>query len=205
MTFVFDLDDTICDTDSYSEQFISNFFKTHGLSYKKIADNVRFAEMKFDWPHEIAHKWYLEFGDEILSNLPVKGNSVEVINNLHDNGHKIVISTARATDWHKEPFKRTFEWLNKVGLKYDILYVGRNDKENICEKEDADVFVDDDINIVSRVNEYFRSKNKGQVFLSATGYNQTLPPLKNIKVVKNFYELIENLQLNHLINSQEKT
>lgn len=29
MVFVFDLDDTICETDKYSEKYILNFFKTH--------------------------------------------------------------------------------------------------------------------------------------------------------------------------------
>ena len=54
MIFVFDLDDTVCDTDGYSEKFINEFIKKHNLPYKQIAKDVRFAEMKFDWSHEEA-------------------------------------------------------------------------------------------------------------------------------------------------------
>jgi len=196
MVFVFDLDDTICDTDRYSEIFIRNFIKKHNLPFKQIAKNVRFAEMKFDWSHEDALSWYKKYGDEMFLHFPVKGNSVDVINELYDAGHTIIISTARATDWHVEPNKKTLEWLNKVGLKYHKIYIGRQDKEKICDQEGADVFVDDDINIISRVNEFFKSKNKGKVYLSATNYNQTLEIPSDIHVIKTLDEMLEDLNIN---------
>lgn len=54
MVFVFDLDDTICDTDKYSEKYIRKYIAKHKLPYKQIATNVRFAEKKFDWDIETA-------------------------------------------------------------------------------------------------------------------------------------------------------
>ena len=196
MVFVFDLDDTICDTDGYSEYFIKKFIKEHNLPIKQIAKNVRFAEMKFDWSHEQALSWYKQYGDEMFLYFPVKGNSVEIINQLYDAGHTIIISTARATDWHNEPEKLTYEWLEKVGLKYHKIYIGRNDKEKICEIENADVFIDDDIKIITRVNDYFTSKKKGKVFLSSTNYNQTLEIPNNITVVKDFNKMLDELNIN---------
>lgn len=195
MVFVFDLDDTICDTDGYSEYFINKFIQDHGLPIKQIAKNVRFAEMKFDWSRDEALSWYKQYGDEMFLYFPVKGNAVEIINKLYNDGHTIIISTARATDWHNEPEKMTLEWLEKVGLKYHKIYVGRNDKETICETENADVFIDDDINIILRVNEYFKSKNKGYVFLSKTNYNQTLEIPNHITVVNNLNEMLKYLNL----------
>lgn len=131
MVFVFDLDDTVCDTDGYSEEYILNFFKTHKYPYKQIAKNVRFAEAKFDWTREVANEWYLKYGDEMMSNFPCKNNAVEVINKLYGLGHKIVIATARANDWHTDPVGITKDWLAKVGLKYHKIYIGRIDKEKI--------------------------------------------------------------------------
>lgn len=40
MTFVFDLDDTICETDKYSEKYILNFFKINHLPYKLITKKL---------------------------------------------------------------------------------------------------------------------------------------------------------------------
>jgi len=98
----FDLDDTICETDEYSEKYILNFFKTHKWPYQQIAKECRFAESKFDWPESIALAWYLEFGDKMMQ-FSMQKNAVKVINGLHDLGHKIVVATARWTDWHSEP------------------------------------------------------------------------------------------------------
>ena len=195
MVFVFDLDDTICDTDGYSEKFIKEFISKHNLPYKQIATNVRFAEMKFDWPHEIALEWYKTFGDEMFLHFPVKRNAVKIINNLFDAGHTIIISTARATDWHTKPQELTLEWLEKVSLKYSKVYVGRKDKEQICKEENADVFVDDDINIVSRVKQTFDAAGKGKVFLAQTNYNKTLPIPQNIQTISNFEDLLQVLEL----------
>ena len=56
MVFVFDLDDTLSETDLYSEKYISEFINKNNLPYKQIAKDVRFAERKFDWSTETALK-----------------------------------------------------------------------------------------------------------------------------------------------------
>lgn len=198
MVFVFDLDDTVCDTDGYSEKFIKEFIKKHNLPYKQIAKDVRFAEMKFDWSHEEALAWYKKYGDEMFLHFPVKGNAVEVINKLFDEGHTIIISTARSTDWHVQPGLLTLLWLKKIGLKYTDIFIGRTDKEEICKTVDADVFVDDDLKTILRVDEMFNKMCKGKVFLAQTNYNKTLEIPKNIEIIKDFDEMVENLNLDNL-------
>lgn len=192
MVFVFDLDDTICETDEYSEEFILKFFKENNLPYIQIAKNVRYAEMKFDWEEETARKWYKEFGDEMLLNFPIKNNAVQIINKLYEKGHRIVIATARTDDWHTNPIENTKKWLEKVGLKYHKLIVGRNDKEEVCDTENADVFVDDDIDITTRVFNKFENQNKKcKVFLTNTNYNQNLPTPSGITRIIDFKALLD--------------
>ncbi len=168
MVFVIDLDDTICDTDAFSEKYILKFFEEHGWKYKQIAKDVRFAEAKFDWDTKTAVEWYKKYGDEMMANFPCKEGAVEIINFLHVVGHKIVIATARANDWHTEPERITKEWIERNKIKCDKLCIGRVDKEKVCEEEDADVFVDDDVKITSRVAETFSGKKGKKVFLSTT-------------------------------------
>lgn len=175
MIFVFDLDDTICDTDGYSKDYIANFFAKHNLPYKQINETARFAEKYFDWDMETAKKWYKKYGDEMMLEFPCKNDfDIAVINELHDLGHKIIISTARETDWHINPEQITIKWLKDKNIKYDKLYYGRIDKEVICEIEHADVFVDDDISTVKKVVSHFSSKRKIQVFLMTSKYNKNL-------------------------------
>jgi len=196
MVFVIDLDDTVCDTDSYSEKYIKKFIKKNKLPYKFVSKVARFAEAKFDWDNETALKWYLEYGDQMMLEFPVKKNAVKIINKLYDEGNTIIISTARANDWHVKPEEITHEWIKKVGLKYHKIYIGRKDKEEICKDEDADVFIDDDIKITARVKHYFESNNKkGFVFLSSTLYNKQQEVADGVIRVKSFkqvYNIIKN-------------
>lgn len=204
MTFVFDLDDTICDTDGYSEKYIREFFAEHNMPYKQIATNVRFAEAKFDWHEETALEWYKEFGDQMMAEFPCKPNAVRVINALHDDGHKIVIATARATDWHTKPEEITLKWLADNGIKYDKIYIGRIDKEKICEEENADIFIDDDIKITTRVAEYFAGKNNKQAYLSTTDYNKSLQLPENVERVKDFQEFYKKVEAKDLGKTKTK-
>ena len=79
MIFVFDLDDTICETDLYSEKYIKKFIKENNLPYKQVAKNVRFAESKFDWNMDAALKWYKKYGDDMMAEFPCKKNAVKFL------------------------------------------------------------------------------------------------------------------------------
>lgn len=190
MVFVFDLDDTLCETDAYSEKYINEFMKKNNLPYKQIAKDVRFAEKKFDWSTDVALKWYKTYGDDMMLEFPLKKGVIEFLNNLHGKGCKIIIATARATDWHREPEEITIKWLKDNKIPYDRVYVGRRDKEKICEEVDADYFIDDDVNIVESVANYFaNSKGTKQAFLLTTNFNKSLAVSNNVVRIKDFDEL----------------
>ena len=194
--FVFDLDDTIVDTDSYSEKYILNYIKENNLPYKKISDVARFAEKKFSWDKETALKWYKEYGDQMMLEFPLRENAKEVVNGLYDQGHTIIISTARSTDWHSDPVGITKKWLEINELKYHKLYIGRSDKENVCKLENADVFLDDDFNIASRVGNYFSSSNKSKMScLFTTKFNASSEVDKNVIRIKNFNDFLDKINL----------
>ena len=191
MVFVFDLDDTLCETDAFSEWFISEFFRQNNLPYQKIADVARFAEDKFSWDKQIAIDWYKEYGDAMFPLFPLKDGAKELLNYLHDAGHTIVISTARDTNWHADPLGGTMAWLTNNEIPYDKLYIGRNDKENICMEENADVFIDDDLGIVARVAESFGRRGHGNAFISTTQYNSQFAAPVGAKRVVDLEELLD--------------
>lgn len=192
MVIVFDLDDTVVDTDGYSEKYILNFIKENNLPYKLVNKVARFAEKKFDWDNETALSWYKEYGDNMMLEFPLRAGAKDVINELYDLGHIVVIATARATDWHKDPEGITKRWLENNGLRYSKLYIGRIDKEKICEEENADIFIDDDIKITNRVAEYF-SKTNGKACLFNTDYNKELEVNSSVIRVNNFKEFKEKV------------
>ena len=168
MIFVFDIDDTICDTDGYSEWYIDRFIKEHNLPYKKVKDITRYAEQKYDWDEKTAVIWNITYGDEMMLNFPCKAGAKMMINALYDAGHTIIFLTARSVNWHKEPEKVTRMWLQNNGIKYHKLIIERVDKEQVCKDINADVFVDDDLEITSNVAMHCP---KTKVFLMDSRYN----------------------------------
>ena len=196
MVFVFDLDDTVCETDAYSEYYIKKFIKDNKLPYKQVASVVRFAEKKFDWDTETALKWYKTYGDQMMKEFPCKPDAIKVINALYDMGHTIVFATARANDWHTDPEGLTYEWLKNNGIKYSKIYIGRVDKEKICEDEHADIFIDDDIKITGRVAEHFADgkTKKCKSFLMTTNYNKPLEIANGVERVSGFADFAIRLK-----------
>ena len=197
MTIVFDIDDTLSETDGYSKEYIAKFFLEHNLPYKQVTDIARFAERYFDWDKDTALNWYKQYGDEMMLNFPPKPNAVAVINSLFEAGHKIILATARATDWHVDPEGITTKWLEINKIKYHKLYVGRIDKEQICLTEQADIFVDDDIKLCAKVQEH--CKNTLPLLIS-TKYNLTLETPENIKRIYNLKEILNYININTKIN-----
>ena len=193
MTFIFDLDDTICTTDVSSEQYIIDFIIKNNLPYKLAHPEERYTKQKFNWDDETSQTWYKQHGDHMILSFPCKPNAVKVINMLHEQGHRIVFATARSTDWYSQPKETTIAWLKKNDIKYDKLYTATSDKERICELENADFFLDDDVEITKRVAAYFSSVNKGKAFLMESKYNKDIQIPENIQRVKDLKEFISFL------------
>ena len=172
---------------------MEKFIKEHNLPYKKVASNVRYAEMKFDWDDETSKKWYKTHGDKMMSEIPCKPNAVETINKLHDMGHKIVISTARNSIWHEDPFSVTLKWLDDWKIKYDRIYIGRSDKEEVCKEVNANFFMDDDILITGNVAKAMSRKNNFHTFIAETAYNKDLEKVEGVEVIKDWIDFDQKI------------
>lgn len=70
------------------------------------------------------------FGDEAYKNRTPNMKNISIVNNLHQEGHRILLFTAR----HEEDREVTIDWLTKHDITYDELIMG---------KPHYDVFVDD--------------------------------------------------------------
>ena len=62
-------------------------------------------------------------------------NRIARVNNLYNEGHKIIISTARGSETKLDWYALTQDQLVKWGVKYHELYVGK--------KPNADFYIDD--------------------------------------------------------------
>ena len=110
--------------------------KNNGDTYKK----------KFQFSYEELRYFLKNIQEEITNKAEPRTNSVETINRLRKEGHKIIIITARDSEFHDDPYFLSKNWLNKNNIKYDKLIVNAREKGTVCKNENIDLFIDDQLN-----------------------------------------------------------
>lgn len=147
-----DVDDTI--TNSYDVIFDligkvynkdSNKLKEDGVNYSDVMeDHVNFPN--YD-------KFVSDNFDKIIPNVPLKENAKDIINKLHDDGHQIIIMTARNDKEYSNPYMTTYLYLVKHDIMFDKIFVNMKDKGSLCKEQKIDIFIDDSVtNCKSAIN-----------------------------------------------------
>ena len=110
--------------------------KNNGDNYKK----------KFQFSYDELKYFLKNIHEEITNRAKPRDNAVEIINKLKKEGNKIVIITARDSEFHDDPYLLTKNWLDKNNIEYDKIIVNAREKGKVCKKEQIDVFIDDQLN-----------------------------------------------------------
>lgn len=110
------------------------------------ANNGNKYKEKFDFTYEELKYFLKDIQEEIINRAEPRENAVEIINRLRKEGHKIIIITARDSEFHDDPYLLSKNWLEKKSIEYDKLIVNAREKGSICKNENIDIFIDDQLN-----------------------------------------------------------
>lgn len=110
-------------------------FNNDGNKYQKI----------FGFTYEELKYFLKDIQESITNNAKPRNLASEIIELLHLAGHKIIIITARDSDFHDNPYKQSEMWLKQNNIYYDKLIVNARKKGEICKQEKIDLFIDDNI------------------------------------------------------------
>ena len=138
-----DIDDTLSVLNKLKIKTAKNYIKKNNLPFKLVAPNKQFFSEMFDWSKEECNKFWVEWCDKMLEVAPPRKHVQKYINKLREDGHKIVLITARSTDHLKDPVSLSVNWLNKHQISYDELCVNNLEKTTACLEKKVDVFIDD--------------------------------------------------------------
>ena len=138
-----DIDDTLTLLQEIKIKTAQNYITKHNLPYKIVNPDALFFKDMVNWTEEECDTFWISEADEMLAKVPARKNASQVITNLKQNGHKIVIITARSSQWHKDPYQMSYDWLVKNNIPFDKIIVGHIDKTQVCIDEKLDVFIDD--------------------------------------------------------------
>jgi uncharacterized HAD superfamily protein len=147
-----DVDDTI--TNSY-DLILDLIGKVYNKDTDKLkAEGVNYSDIMKDhvnFPNY--NKFMSDNFDKVMPNVTLKENAKEIINKLHDDGHKIIIITARDDEEYSNPYMATYLYLVKHDIMFDKIFINIKDKGSLCKKENIDIFIDDSItNCKSAIN-----------------------------------------------------
>ncbi len=187
-----DIDNVI----SNFNEVLLNEFLNHDKELRNtgiINNDVYITRGMFDWSKEELDEFYYNNIERIAESLDVLENAPEYIRKLKEEENEIYIISGRDNGEYSDPYKMTFDWLNKYNIVYDKLILSNAynslEKAKICLENDIDIMIDDSTRILLEVD------NRGiTALLMDTPYNRKENGLKRVHNWKEIYEFITSFK-----------
>lgn len=193
MNIGIDIDDTMSNTFEMSFPIAKEYAKK--LFGKEIknedytqVDSYNYIETVLGIDGENIERFWKENLVTLFKTVEPKENVSEVINKLKDEGHKIIIITARWNEDYCDSENLSKEWLKKYNIKYDKIYIGAESKIEIAIKEKLDLFIDDSIKNCREVTE-----NNIKCYLFESKVNIQNEESNNFEIVRSWNEIYEKI------------
>ena len=148
-----DIDNTITDIEEELNNAAYEYaiklgksIKEHLQDFEDIKNNGDVYKERFQFSYDELKYFLKNIQEKITNRAEPRSNAVKIINRLREDGHKIIIITARDSEFHDEPYLLSKNWLDKNNIEYDKLIVNAREKGAVCKNEDIDLFIDDQLN-----------------------------------------------------------
>ncbi len=168
-----DIDDTIADTCeimlNYAQEYTVDVLKKEPILKEGSCNTHYYVQYLHDWKNGEDIEFLNESYEKIITETRPKTLAIKYLKKLHDDGHKIILITAR---WESDKFdvrKATEEWVKKNDIPYDKLIINAENKLIAAKQENVDLFIDDSFSNCQSV-----SQNGIRTFLMDTRANAGL-------------------------------
>lgn len=140
-----DIDGVLIDDDTYRLDYITKYCYENQLPN---LDNPYAYEDKCIWKKEILEDYRKKYFFYYIKNASVRNFAAEVINKLHNEGHKIIIITGRYKTQEDSKIgeqmrKDTVYWLNKNNIIYDEICYAYCPKIKEIKEKNIDIMIED--------------------------------------------------------------
>ena len=160
MNIGIDIDDTLTDIrdklNLAAEKYANKLGKENKNEEDKYVEdnnNGNVYQIKYGFTYEELKYFLSVIHEGITKKEEPRKNCVEIIRKLHNEGHKIYIITARDSEFHEDPYKLSKDWLDKNNIYYDELIVNARNKLEVCQRENIDLFIDDQLANCTKLSE----------------------------------------------------
>lgn len=142
-----DIDDTIADTCeimlNYAQEYTIDVLKREPILKDGNCNTHFYVQYLHGWKEGEDIEFLKEAYEKIIVETRPKTLAIKYLQKLHDEGHKIVLITAR---WEADNFdvvKTTQEWIKTNNVPCDKLIINAENKLIACKQENVDLFIDD--------------------------------------------------------------
>ena len=178
-----DIDDTLADSWNTFKPYYAKLFKVDMDNLNKSMPY--YSSVKDNYTLDEYFKLIKPIYDEVTPIVPIKKDAKEVINKLHELGHKIIFITARG-EGYTDSYKLTKDYLEQNRIYYDKIIVNTRDKAQACVNENIELFIDDSYKHCLAV------ANKGiEVLMMNAAYNTEYKEFKRVNNWQEIYEYIK--------------
>ena len=146
ITIGIDIDDTITNTNCLVRRYFRN------SNNKELIDNMEDIIKGF-YVNDTTIEFYKSLNSVFLNQVKLKKGVVEVIDQLHSIGYRIIFITARNDNYYGDAYKMCSDFLDKNGIKYDKLIIDCPYKTKIIKEEKIDILIDDVIDIIDEAKD----------------------------------------------------
>lgn len=183
MNIAIDIDDTITNTYEYMLPLIAVHYN---IDLKQLwKEKPSYKKMKKEFPE---FDKFIKENFHILANIvSVKEDAIEVLKKLRNEGHKIILISARNNEEYGNPYKTSYEFLTRKGIPFDKLITNAANKGEKCYIEGIDIFMDDNTKNCKSAMKY---NIKTYQFKSLFSSNDK--KLEKVNSWKEFYQIIHN-------------
>lgn len=141
MKIAVDIDDTlnIVERARRARQYIER----KNLPFKLKDEHANMLVNVYDWTRADVDVFMREGGVSVFTEAQAREGAREALTRWREEGHEVIILTARQTDWFVNPVTLSRDWLEKWKIPFDEIVAEHWDKGAYCIGHGISVLVDD--------------------------------------------------------------
>ncbi len=143
MRIAIDIDDTLNKVDRVG--CAGAYIARNRLPYRLKNSNASTFLETYDWDMDGVMQFVHDGGVSAFTEAEAREGARETLAAWREEGHEIIILTARVKEWFQNPEKLSRDWLQKRKIPYDGIVANVQEKGRYCKEHEIDILIDDNL------------------------------------------------------------
>ena len=143
MKIAVDIDDTLNTIER--AKYAGDYFQENALPFCVTDPDANAFVRVANWSEDDVIKFIHAGGYKAFRDALPREGAREVLARWKQQGHTVLILTARLKSWFQDPFALSHDWLTKYGFPFSELVADVEEKGKYCREHHVDVLIDDNL------------------------------------------------------------